>query len=202
MTCALVVHILIKEENMKKQKYGGSEDNMVKDRRAAPAPIGSLISDLASDDGVIRVKARHALVSIGDKAIKPLIKALADRNQWVRWEAAKALGQIGSSAATRALIKALEDRMFDVRWLAAQGLIAIGPEAIIPILEALIERADSVWMREGAHHVLHDLAEGEIREVLWPVIAALEDVDSPVEVPFAAKTALNALKHTDAKQEG
>ena len=77
---------------------------MVKDRQTTPAPIGSLITGLASDDGVTRVKARHALVSVGDKAIKPLIKALADRNQWVRWEAAKALGQIGSSVATHALM--------------------------------------------------------------------------------------------------
>jgi HEAT repeat protein len=172
---------------------------MVKDRQTTPAPIGSLIAGLASDDGMTRVKARHALVSVGDKAIKPLIKALADRNQWVRWEAAKALGQIGSSVATHALIKALEDRMFDVRWLAAQGLIAIGPDAITPILKALIERPDSIWMREGAHHVLHDLARGELKEVLWPVVATLEDVDSPVEVPFAAEAALNALKHMGIK---
>jgi len=149
---------------------------MAKGRQAAAETISSLIADLASDDGVIRVKARYTLISSGAKAVKPLIKALADRNQWVRWKAAKALGQIGSSAATLALVKALEDRMFDVRWLAAQGLIPIGPEAIIPVLNALIERADSIWMREGAHHVLHDLAEGRLKEVLWPVVAVLEDV--------------------------
>jgi HEAT repeat protein len=191
---------------MKEQRYigseDGSEDNMVKDRQTAAAAIGSLIANLASDDGITRVKARHALILYRDKAVKPLIEALADRNQWVRWEAAKALGKIGSSAATHALVKALEDRMFDVRWLAAQGLITIGPEAIIPVLNALIKRADSVWMREGAHHVLHDLARGRLREVLWPIVAALEDVDSPIEVPFAAKAALNVLKHTDINQEG
>jgi HEAT repeat protein len=176
--------------------------NMVKDHQTTPATIGSLIADLASDDGITRVKARHALILSGDKAVKPLIEALTDRNQWVRWEAAKALGQIGNSAATNALVKALEDRMFDVRWLAAQGLITIGPEAIIPVLNVLIKRADSVWVREGAHHVLHDLARGRLKEALWPVVAALEDVDSPIEVPFAAKAALNVLKHTDTNQEG
>jgi HEAT repeat protein len=186
---------------MKEQRYGGTGDNMVKDRKTAPAPISSLIADLASDNGMTRVKARHALVSVGDKAIKSLIRALTDPNQWVRWEAAKALGQIGSSAATHALVKALEDRMFDVRWLAAQGLITIGPEAITPVLNALIKQADSVWMREGAHHVLHDMARGRLKEVLWPVVAALEDVDSPIEVPFAAKAALNVLKHSDTNQE-
>jgi HEAT repeat protein len=164
--------------------------------------IIALIADLTSNDGVTRVKARDALVSSGDKAVKPLTKALADPNQWVRWEAAKALGQIGNPAATHALVKALEDRMFDVRWLAAQGLINIGPDVIIPILKALIERVDSVWMREGAHHVLHDLAqEGELKEVLQPVLAALEDVDASVEVPFVAKTALGMLENIGAKHE-
>ena len=179
---------------MKEQRHGASKDNMAKDRQAAPAPISSLIADLASDDSVIRVKARRALVSSGDKAVEPLIKALTNPNQWVRWEAAKALGQIANKKATNALINALEDKMFDVRWLAAEGLITIGPEVIKPLLQALIERADSVWMREGAHHVLHDVAKGDLEEIVVPVLTVLEDLDAPVEVPFAAKSALNKLK--------
>jgi HEAT repeat protein len=175
-------------------RYSGSEDDMVDDLQTVSVTIVSLIADLTSDDGVVRVKARRELVSSGDEAVKPLIKALADRNQWVRWEAAKALGQIGSPAATHALVEALEDRMFDVRWLAAQGLVNIGHEAVIPVLSALIERADSTWTREGAHHVLHDLAQGELKAVLRPVLAALEDVDSSVEVPLVAQAALNVLK--------
>jgi HEAT repeat protein len=168
---------------------------MPDNRQTESVTIVSLIADLTSDDGVVRVKARRTLVSTGDKAVEPLIEALASPNQWVRWEAAKALGQIGNSAATNALVKALEDKMFDVRWLSAQALINIGPGVITPLLKALIERADSTWMREGAHHVLHDLARGGLQEVLQPVLAALEDVDSPVEVPFAAKTVLSTLEH-------
>ena len=163
-------------------------------RREESVTVVTLIADLSSDDGVVRVKARSELVLSGDAAVEPLIEALVAQSQWVRWEAAKALGQIGSPAATNALVKALEDKMFDVRWLAAQALINIGPEAIMPLLKALIERADSTWMREGAHHVLNDLAQGKLEGVLRPVLAALEDVDSPVELPFAAKTALNSYK--------
>ena len=170
------------------------EESMNEPRREESVTVVTLIADLASDDGVVRVKARSALVLSGDEAVEPLIEALVAPSQWVRWEAAKALGQIGSPAATNALVKALEDKMFDVRWLAAQALINIGPEAIMPLLKALIERADSTWMREGAHHVLNDLARGELKKVLQPVLAALEDVDSSVQVPFAAKTALNAYK--------
>ena len=123
----------------------------------------------------------------------PLVKALADPNQWVRWEAAKALGQIGDPAAAQALVTALEDKMFDVRWLAAEGLIAMGRGALVPLLQALMERSDSTWTREGAHHVLHDLTGGDIKEILLPVLAALEDVEPSVEVPFVAKAALDKL---------
>jgi HEAT repeat protein len=129
-----------------------------------------------------------------------LVEALANRKQWVRWEAAKALGQIGDSAATQTLIKALEDKMFDVRWLAAEGLIRIGRDAVMPLLHALIKRPESTWLREGAHHVLHDMTEGELKKLLEPVLAALEDLDAAIEVPIAAHAALDAL--TSGKSKG
>jgi HEAT repeat protein len=158
--------------------------------------IDSLIHDLADDDWVVRVRARCSLVSLGSEAVEPLSGALASPKQWVRWEAAKALCDIGNPAATNSLLKSLEDKMFDVRWLAAQGLITIGRKTIVPVLQALIEKPDSVWLREGAHHVLHDLARGRLKDVLQPVLTALEDVDASVEVPLVAKTALDALKRT------
>ncbi len=112
----------------------------------------------------------------------------------MRWEAAKALYEIGSPAATNALVKALEDDMFDVRWLSAQGLITIGNKTVAPLLKALIDRPESVWLREGAHHVFHDLASEKLKAVLKPVMAALEGVEAAVELPFTAKAALEALK--------
>jgi HEAT repeat protein len=176
-------------------------DYTVKGQTANAAAIKHLIDDLASDDGVVRVKARCALISLGAAAIEPLAAALASSNQWVRWEAAKSLYEIGNPAATDALLGSLEDRMFDVRWLSAQGLIAIGNKAAIPILRALVDKPDSFWLREGAYHVLHDLAKGKLGDVLIPVLKALEDVDASVEVPLAAKTALIALERINLKQD-
>jgi HEAT repeat protein len=166
----------------------------VTDRQAVAGTTDSLISDLASDDWVVRVRAREGLVSRGSKAIKPLSNALESPNQWVRWESAKALCEIGNPAATSALVRSLEDKMFDVRWLAAGGLITIGRKTIVPLLQAVINNPDSVWTREGAHHVLHDLAEGKLRPILEPVLKALEDVDATVEGPLAAKIALDKIK--------
>jgi HEAT repeat protein len=155
--------------------------------------IGSLINDLVCDDVITCQKARRQLVAIGHRAVPSLVKALGSKKYWVRWEAAKALTQIGDPTATAALINALEDKEFDVRWLAAEGLINIGREAVVPLLEALIDNSKSIWMQQGAHHILHDMNRGDLNQVLRPVMSALEDVEPSVEVPVAARKALDTL---------
>ena len=167
--------------------------NLVRSKKVSIETIKSFVADLGSTDGIVRVRARKSLVVIGGQAVKPLVKALASKREWVRWEAAKTLGQIGNPAAVQALVKALEDKMFDVRWLAAEGLIATGREALVPLLQALMEHPDSLWLKEGAHHVLHDIEKARLEEILQPVLAALEDVEPSLEVPLAANTALKAL---------
>jgi HEAT repeat protein len=169
-------------------------------KKASPAPgkkpdkkIKSLLADLASQDGLVRVRARKSLVDIGGRAVEPLEGALASKKQWVRWEAAKALGQIGDRAATQALINALEDKMFDVRWLAAEGLISIGPDTLTPLLKALVKRSDSLWLQEGVHHVLHNIQGGHLNKVIDPVLKTLEGFEPSVETPLAARKALEAL---------
>ncbi len=164
------------------------------DSKADKATIKSLIANLASKDGVVRVMARRQLVAYKKRSVAPLIKALSNKSDYVRWEAAKALSQIGSPASIQALLKALEDNMFDVRWLAAEGLIRIGRKAIAPLLEALVKHSDSHWLREGIHHVLHDMNRGKLSKVLWPVLVALEGPEPSLEVPLAARAALDALK--------
>jgi HEAT repeat protein len=155
--------------------------------------IKSLIADLDSEDGITRVKARKSLVNTGHIAVGPLVEALASRQEWVRWEATKTLAQIGDPSATQALISALHDKTFDVRWLAAEGLIHIGDRAVKPLLKALIEHPDSRWIRDGVHHVLHDLPENDIKEMVRPVLHALEDTEPSLESAIAAEAALNLL---------
>jgi HEAT repeat protein len=169
-------------------------DNPVRSKKVSTETIESLVTDLDSQDGQVRVRARKSLVVIGGQAVKPLVKALASKREWVRWEAAKTLGQIGDPAAVQALVKALEDKMFDVRWLAAEGLISIGREALVPLLQALMEHPDSLWLREGVHHVLHDVDKEDINEILQPVLAALESFEPSVEAPLATEIALKALE--------
>ena len=178
---------------MNKPQNNAPKDNVVSGSKAAKAAIKSLIADLASKDGVVRVKARQQLVAYKKRSVAPLIKTLSNENDWVRWEAAKALSQIGNPESIQALLEALTDKKFEVRWLSAEGLIRIGRKAIVPLLEALVKHSDSYWLREGIHHVLHDINGGKIRKVLRPVLVALEGLEPSLEVPLTAQAALDAL---------
>ena len=69
----------------------------------------------------------------------------------------------------------------------------IGNDGVVPVLKALIHRPDSVKMRMGAHHVLHDLSTDESQELLQPLLTALDNLESP-EVPLLAMQVLNKLQ--------
>jgi HEAT repeat protein len=167
---------------------------MTREEKAHDTTIEFAIAELANKSGFARVDARDYLVSMKEKAVPHLTEALKSDNQWVRWEAAKALAKIGDPAASQSLINALEDKMFDVRWIAAEGIIAIGRKALIPLLSALTKRDDSLWLREGAHHVIHDLMREDLKAVFSPILDAIEKPQGKLAVPLAAETALNELK--------
>lgn len=156
-----------------------------------PSSLEALIADLASRDDGVRVKARHSLVALGKTAMPPLVEALKNGSYLSRWEAAKALGEISDPEAAPALVDALEDEEFDVRWLAGEGLIKMNINGLKPLLQALELRGNSVLLREGAHHVFHDLTKGALRRYLAPVLDALEALEPGGEVPWAAPHEMN-----------
>ena len=157
--------------------------------------VDALIAAMADDHGLTRLKGRQALVAMKQNAVAPLVKALQNPDWRIRWGAAMALGQIGDPSAADALIKSLEDELAGVRWLAAEALIALGSTGLHALLEALIHHSDSLWLRDGAHHIIHDIMEKdpELSQVLAPVAAALDDIEPVIEVPPAAQTALRQL---------
>jgi hypothetical protein len=163
------------------------------EEKAKVETIETLIDNLGSADDDVRVKARRSLVARGKTAVVSLARALEDKKYLMRWEAAKALSEIGNPAAAPALVKALEDEEFDVRWIAAEGLIKMNIHGAIPLLQALKSRGDSTLLQEGAHHVFHDLSKGALKKSLAPVLAALESIDPGEEVPLAAFRALEML---------
>jgi HEAT repeat protein len=192
--CTNQQHDVQKEKNMSETVNRKSKDKASRGTTPPATAIRALIADLRSKDGMLRQRSRQSLVAIGKPAVISLVKLLRDRNDQVRWEASKALGEIGDRRAAPALIAALEDEEFDVRWLAAEGLIALGGEGLVPLLEALVECPQSVWLRAGAHHFLHDLAKAGLRKKVAALLEALEGVEPEIEVPSAARKLLNTLE--------
>ncbi len=178
---------------MSRRKAAGG----IERREAGAVPtvyIQSLISDLKCNDVFLCRRARRELVLMGDEAIPYLVDALAHRKGWIRWEATKALGEIQGESATDALVSALKDSNFDIRWLAAEGLIQRGRGALPRLLRALIENSDSVHLREGAHHVLHDSVDARVRSLAQPLLRTLEGVDSAVMAPALARSLLETVE--------
>jgi len=177
-------------------------DNPVNGTRASheqkwPAPTQQAVTDLlaqiASHSGVERKQARERLVALGGPAVAPLIAALADDRNVVRWEAAKAFTELHDPSAAPALVRGLEDSDGDIRWLTAEALVGLGRAGLKPLLEALMQHADSTDLRDGAHHVLHSLRHGELADLAEPVLKSLEGLEPELVAPFSAEAALQSL---------
>ena len=155
--------------------------------------IDTLISDLADKNGTTRQRARLALVDMGEAAVPRLTDLLSDKREFVRWEAASALGDIADPSSAPALVQALEDKVFDVRWLAAQALIHIGMDGLIPALKAVLLNKDQDWLWDGTRHIVHDLATDDNEMLLTPLKLAFDDVDSRMKVPIETRKVLIKL---------
>ena len=167
-------------------------DHTVHDSEAPP-PVEALLKDLSSTNGEARSVARRRLLRYGSAVANSLISLLSSGQPQTRWEAAKALGQIRTGTAAEALALALADEHRDVRWVAADGLIAMGEDAIVPLLEELIDHADSVWVRSAASHVLSEMLPQHT--ILKPVVVALNGSAPMFEVPVAAFEVMRALRY-------
>jgi HEAT repeat protein len=153
-----------------------------------------MMASLSSRDGMERQRARIELVSRGKAATPLLLEGLKDPRMRVRWESAKALACISDPAAADALVASLEDDESGVRWLSAEALAALGREGLKPILHALIDQPESTLLRQGSHHICHALASSDLKELVEPVLDALEHTDPVEAVPVAAHKVLNRMR--------
>jgi hypothetical protein len=158
--------------------------------------ILEFIDALRHTDGRVRERARMALVALGSNAVEPLTGLLTDRDDHMRWIACKALASLADPRSAPALVDALRDESFEIQWLAAEGLIAMGSHAVRPLLTALEEHFPSVYLRQGAHHVLHALERtGHLDPETLAVLDSLRSLRPPLTVAMAARRALNAIHH-------
>jgi len=156
----------------------------------------SLVNLLDSEDAKVRTRSRKSLVIIGKQAVPPLSMVLENSKIYkARWEAAKALSEIRDIKSIPILVKALEDPESDVAWLAAKTLKKFRKAAWPELLHALKKRgADSVLLRNGAHHILRNQKMEGFNDLLDALKVALEQGSPPESILLAAYNILERMK--------
>jgi HEAT repeat protein len=121
-------------------------------------------------------EAAAALVSIGSRAVDPLLRAL-NHSQWIaRRNAAWALGALDDPRAVKPLVSALADSEPDVRAQAAWALGALDDPAALQKLTETLRDSDARVRRQAAW-ALGVIGDSRAMPVL---LQALKDADAGV----------------------
>ena len=166
------------------------------EQRQSGITTQSLVNLLESEDEKVRTKARKSLVTIGKQAVSALLLVLENSKIYkARWEAAKALSEIGDLKSIPTLVKALEDPESDVAWLAAKTLEKFRKAAWPILMRALVEHgSESVLLQRGAHHILRKQKVEGYNDLLDVLRTALETGSVPETVSPAAYNVLQRMK--------
>jgi HEAT repeat protein len=140
--------------------------------------------------GSVRENAAEALGILRDRrAVDPLINALNDNDEDVRWKSAWALGNIGDKRAIEPLIDALQDKRWPVRRFAVSALGKIGDKTSVGSLINALN--DSDWhVRKYAADALGKIGD---EKAIKPLVSALSDSDG--DVRWKAIIALGKMKN-------
>ena len=188
-------------------------------RRDAVLYLGRMKSDEASRiaaialkdaDPRVRASAVEAVLSKpASEAVTDLTPLLADKNEFVRQEAAYALGRTHSKDATSALVEVLRfDKNSGARGAAAISLGIIGDNSATPALLAVV---NGQAVNEGKRKQKPEKNEFVLREIFntlgkvrdpaaLPILrSTLENVAAPSVLRQMAAQALGELKDQDSR---
>jgi HEAT repeat protein len=133
-------------------------------------------------DILMQCEAVKALAEIGDqRAVKPLIHALADGDKRIRVNAAEALGRIGDPRAIDPLVQCLREWYNQESYLwkaAADSLGKIGDVAVEPLIHALRNWTDKRPCQSNAKEALKRIGKPAVESL----IQALKDEDYYVRI--------------------
>ena len=163
-------------------------------KKASPQSIETWIHELASSSPGLAQEARARLIEAGPEAVPELLPVLQHQQRRARLEAVRTLAEIRAPSAAPGLVKALQDEDVGVRWAAREALIALGGSGVEPLLRDLIQASDSIWLREGAQHILSALKDrGCLAAPLVGVLKALGRSEPEMNLPSKAASAWEAL---------
>ena len=149
----------------------GALEALVKIGKPAVEPLIAALKVLSYSDQWRRWRAEEALVKIGKPAVEPLVAALQDKDQAVRCDAARVLGQIRDARAVEPLIAALQDKDQAVRREVARALCQIGDARAV---EPLIVMLEDVNVRFQAIEALDKIGGDRATESIIAVLTVLK----------------------------
>ena len=165
-------------------------------------PEGSRAAAVALGDAsaIVRATAARAVLSLPPgEAATLILPLLSDRDEFVRREAAYALGLTRSAAGVTALVAALEaDKQPSVRGAAAVALGQVGDAAAVPALAGALSR------RLQASGFFNRLRRRKVEEdefVRRASAVALGQIGSRDAVPVLVETLSNARTPDDVRRE-
>lgn len=167
---------------------------------ARPEASRTAANGLQDVEPVVRATAARAVLSLpADEAASALTPLLQDKAEFVRQEAAYALGEARSRVAVPALVAALErDKKESVRAAAAVALGRIGDEsAVIPLAGRLSAR-----MRSSG--LFSKITRGQAIEnefVRRSAARSLGQIGSRAAVPALVQTLSDERSATDVRRE-
>ncbi len=159
--------------------------------------IRELMEILGDEDGRKRKNAREKLAAIGEHTLKYIKDYLNHPKHIYRWEAMKVIEEIEHPDSIPILINALNDDKSDIRWIAAEGLIKVGKYSLKPLLKAIAENYDSVFVLNGAHHIIYELEEKELLPKDFPakeLLSLLKRHSKEASLKVLVHNILNDLK--------
>lgn len=104
-----------------------------------PQAIEALIARLDDASEDVRWTAREVLQGFGERALSPLIDALAAESAHVRELSTSLLGDLGDVRAVDALIAAVETEDWPVRLAVVEALGSIGDGRARPVIEQRVD---------------------------------------------------------------
>ena len=124
-----------------------------------------------------------------------LLKNLDNKNlsELSREQAIHELKNFPEPAVIARLIQTLDSDDGGIRWAASSTLIEFGEAALRPLLMALVEGHDSVWLREGAYRVFHDTHNYKVQQATGDLVKALKGPAAESTTTDAAARALLKL---------
>ena len=159
-----------------------------------PAASRAALPGLKDVSPMVRAIAAKSILSLGpEESVPSLLPLLNDKDEFVRREAAYALGLTRSRSATAALSeRLLNDKEGGVRSAAAVALGQIADEAaVVPLVQALQQRHEkNVFVLRAAAHALGEIKS---RAGTAALVAVLGNEKLPSDVRREAARSLGLI---------